>query len=222
MAKSTEGVVQSPKPIAATIGYGNDAVNYRLIWRVPEEKRWAVRHDLITRIWYMARRQGLTMPYPVNVQIQHPSATPFRRPDASAGERLAQIPHIPRLPEAEKAGTRTLTYGKGEVIFDEGQMLAGVYLVVSGAVSMRLAQRGQVAEITTVGPGRFFGEAGMHGSQAADTRAVAMEDTEVLLLGPDTVRRLFEASPTLARDTGQVLDVRRKALQSARAAFRRR
>ena len=62
----------------------------------------------------------------------------------------------------------------------------------------------------------------MHGSQVADTRAVAVEDTEVLLLGPDTVRLLFEASPTLARDTGQVLDVRRKALQSARAAFRKR
>jgi hypothetical protein len=31
---------------------------------------------------------------------------------------------------------------------------------------------------------------------------------------------LFEASPTLARDTGRVLDVRRKALQSARSALR--
>ena len=88
VAKSTEGVLQSPKPIAATIGYGNNAVNYRLIWRVPEEKRWAVRHDLITRIWYMARRQGLTMPYPVSVQIQHPSATPFR-PAGRVGRREA-------------------------------------------------------------------------------------------------------------------------------------
>ena len=64
VARTTKGVVQSPKPIAATIGYGNHSVNYRLIWRVAEEDRWSVRNDLITRIWYMARRHGLTCPTP--------------------------------------------------------------------------------------------------------------------------------------------------------------
>ena len=107
------------------------------------------------------------------------------------------------------------------MIFDEGQLLDGVYLVVKGAVSMQLVRQAEVAEIAAVGPGEFFGEAGMHGTQSADSRAVAVEDTEVLLLRPDTVRQLFEASPTLARDTGRVLDVRRRALQSARTALRR-
>ena len=107
------------------------------------------------------------------------------------------------------------------MIFDEGQLLDGVYLLVSGAVSMQLVRQGDVAEIAAVVPGAFFGEAGMHGTQAADSRAVAVDDTELLLLGPDTVRLLFEASPTLSRDTGRVLDVRRKALQSARTALRR-
>jgi CRP-like cAMP-binding protein len=86
---------------------------------------------------------------------------------------------------------------------------------------MQLVQQGEVAEIAAVGPGEFFGEAGMHGTQSADSRAVAVEDTEVLLLRPDTVRQMFEASPTLARDTGRVLDVRRRAMQSARTALRR-
>jgi hypothetical protein len=140
VARSTKGVLQSPKPIAATIGYGNHAVNYRLIWRVAEEDRWSVRDDLITRIWYMARRHGLTMPYPVNVNIQHVTEAPFKKAEASPAETLAQIPHLPRVAAVE--------YG------------------------------------------------GVH------------------------VRLLFEDSPTLARDTGRVLDVRRKALQSARSALR--
>ena len=74
-------------------------------------------------------------------------------------------------------------------------MLDGVYLLVTGAVSMQLVRQAEVAEIAAVGPGELFGEAGMHGAQTADSRAVAVEDTEVLLLGPDTVRLLFEASP---------------------------
>ena len=85
----------------------------------------------------------------------------------------------------------------------------------------QLVPQSEVAEIAAVGPGEFFGEAGMHGTQSADSRAVAVEDAEVLLLRPDTVRHMFEASPTLARDTGRVLDVRRRAMQSARTALRR-
>ena len=86
---------------------------------------------------------------------------------------------------------------------------------------MQLVRQTRSPRSRTLGPGEFFGEAGMHGTHTADTRAVAVDDTEVLLLRPDTVRQLFEASPTLARDTGRVLDVRRKALQSARTAQRR-
>jgi hypothetical protein len=53
-------------------------------------------------------------------------------------------------------------------------------------------------------------------------RAVALEDTAVVLIAPDVVQHLFEASPRLARDTGYTLEVHRKALQSARTAHRRR
>jgi Cyclic nucleotide-binding domain/Mechanosensitive ion channel MscS, C-terminal len=186
VARSTKGVLQSPKPIAATIGYGNHAVNYRLIWRVAEEDRWSVRDDLITRIWYMARRHGLTMPYPVNVNIQHVTEAPFKKAEASPAETLAQIPHLPRVAAVEYGGVRALSFGKGEVIFDEGQLLDGVYLLVKGAVSMQLVRQAGVAEIAALGPGEFFGEAGMHGTQTADSRAIAVDDTELLLLGPDT------------------------------------
>ena len=53
-------------------------------------------------------------------------------------------------------------------------------------------------------------------------RAVALEDTAVVVIAPDVVRHLFEASPRLARDTGYTLDVHRKALHSARTATHQR
>ena len=221
VARTTPGVIQSPKPIAATIGYGNNSVNYRLIWRVAEDDRWTVRNDLITRIWYMTRRHGLTLPYPVGVNIQHVTEAPFQKPAQPPEDTLARIPHLPKLPAVESGGVRALSFGKGEVVFDEGQQLDGVYLLVKGAVSMQLVRQADVAEVAAVGAGQFFGEAGIHGTHSADARAVAVEDTEVLLLRPDTIRQLFEASPTLARDTGRVLDVRRRAMQSARSALRR-
>ena len=60
----------------------------------------------------------------------------------------------------------------------------------------------------------------MHGHQAANLRAVALEDTTVVVIAPDVVRHLFEASPRLASETGRTLDVHRKALHAARTGFR--
>ena len=77
-----------------------------------------------------------------------------------------------------------------------------------------------MSEIATIQAGEFCGETGMHGHQAADMRAVALEDTAVVVIAPDVVRHLFEASPRLARDTGYTLDVHRKALHSARTVLR--
>ena len=67
----TEGVLKSPKPIAATLGYGDFSVKYRLIYRTAEKDRWPVKNELVTRIWYVAKRHGFTMPYPVHVALQH-------------------------------------------------------------------------------------------------------------------------------------------------------
>jgi CRP-like cAMP-binding protein len=69
-----------------------------------------------------------------------------------------------------------------------------------------------------VRPGEFFGEAGLHGAQRAALRAVACQDSVCVALSPDAMREWFEASPALAREIGQSLEVRRRALAALRAA----
>jgi len=70
---------------------------------------------------------------------------------------------------------------------------------------------GHVSEIATIQAVEFCGETGMHGHQAANMRAVALEDTMVVVIAPDVVRHLFESSPRLASETGHTLEVQRKA-----------
>lgn len=216
----SEGVLKSPKPIVATLSYGQLGVKYRLVYRTTEKDRWPVKNELVTRIWYMAKRHGFTMPYPVHVVLQHQQERPFRPAQAEAADLLGEFPRLPEIPPEDRDRTRPLTFGAGERLFDEGDELDGVYFVVSGAVSLQMVRDGQVSEIATIQAGEFCGETGMHGHQAADMRAVALEDTAVVLIAPDVVRHLFEASPRLARETGYTLEVHRKALQSARTAPR--
>ncbi len=218
----TDGVLKSPKPIVATLSYGELGVKYRLVYRTTEKDRWPVKNELVTRIWYMAKRHGFTMPYPVHVVLQHQQESPFRPAQPEAADLLGEFPRLPEIPPEDRARTRPLTFGAGEKLFDEGDDLDGVYFVLSGAVSLQMIRDGQASEIATIQAGEFCGETGMHGHQAADMRAVALEDTAVVLIAPDVVRHLFEASPRLARETGFTLEVHRKALQSARTALRQR
>ena len=69
----TDGVLASPKPIVATIGYGDYSIRYRLIYNTAERDRLSVKNELVTRIWYMAKRHGFTMPYPVHVAAAAPA-----------------------------------------------------------------------------------------------------------------------------------------------------
>ena len=220
LMRETEGVLEKPKPIAATLGYGDSSVKYRLIYWTAEQNRWPVRNELVTRIWYLAKRHGFTMPYPVHVVLQHQQERPFTAAHAEGADLLAQFPRLPEIPPEDRERTRTLTFGVGERLFDEGDDLAGVYFVVSGAVSLQMIRNHQVSEIATIHPGEFCGETGMHGHQAANLRAVALEDTTVVVIAPDVVRHLFEASPRLASETGRTLEVHRKALHAARTGFR--
>ena len=220
VARNTPGVMQEPAPIAATFAYTPSAVTYKLIYRTTEDDRWPVRNEVVTRIWYVAKRRGLTMPYPVVRQINYEADAPFVLSKASPLEQLRHLSKVQSL-TGDEHDVRAMTFGRDEVIFSEGSELRGVYLLVSGAVSLEVRTDGVDRPIGAVAAGEYFGEAGMYGVQQAEMRAVASLDCEVLWMTPETVRALFEASPRLARETGQILEVRRRAMQAARQVSRR-
>jgi small-conductance mechanosensitive channel len=218
----TDGVRESPKPTVATMGYGDYSIRYRLTYGTAEIDRLSVKNELITRIWYMAKRHGFTMPYPVHVALQHQEERPFNSAQPEAADMLSKFPALPEIIPEDRGQTRAMTFGAGERLFNLGDDLHGVYFVVSGVVSLQMVKDGEASEIARIRAGEFCGETGMLGHQTADMRAVALEDTVVALIAPDVVRHLFEASPRLARETGHSLEVHRKALQSARSAGQQR
>ena len=213
----TDGVLASPKPTVATLAYGDYSIRYRLIYSTTEIDRWAVKNELVTRVWYMAKRYGFTMPR----ALHQDEKLPLDAAHSDAAELLAQFPALPKINPQDRGQTRAVTFGAGERLFNQGDELEGVYFVVSGSVSLQVIRDGDAREIARIHAGEFCGDTGMHGRQTAEICAVAMEDTVVALIAPDVVRHLFEASPRLAREMGHILEVHRKAVQSARSADHR-
>ena len=219
VARGTPGVLPDPAPYAATVSFADFSVNYKLVVRVPQGQRMAVRNELMTRVWYAARREGLTIPYPMSVNLEHEADTPFYRPEPTAIELLARFPKLPAAPESWDASrARRADYARDETVFEAGASIEGLCLLVSGEVSLQVEHGGVPAEIATVRRGEFFGEAGLHGAQRTDVRAVARRDCLCVWLSPDAVREMLERSPALARELGHAFEVRRRTSAAVRSA----
>ncbi len=112
LMRDTDGVLDKPKPIAATLGYGDFSVKYRLIYRTAEERP-------------LAGQERAGHPHLVHGETArvHDAVSRARCPAASAGAPL----HAPRTPKApicwrssrasrrfppeDRGRTRPLTFG---------------------------------------------------------------------------------------------------------------
>lgn len=87
----------------------------------------------------------------------------------------------------------TRAYAAGEIIFEQGAEVDGIYSVLSGRVSVyktKPTPNGpQDLELVQLGPGSMFGEMGMLGHIKRDASVKAIDFTEVLII----TNEMFEA-----------------------------
>ena len=81
-----------PPPVVRTFSYGDFAITYRLIFHLAcEDDLEDTRDRILTRLWYVVRREGLTIPYPVITELgraELPGPHPQRRPNGFGRTRF--------------------------------------------------------------------------------------------------------------------------------------
>jgi len=90
------------------------------------------------------------------------------------------------------------TYHKDEVIFDEGDVGLGLFIVVSGRVRVVSSHVALQQLAPQFGPGEFFGELGLFDEAPRTARAVAMEPTRALALLRTEMVALLERNHRVA------------------------
>ena len=96
----------------------------------------------------------------------------------------------------------TRTFQPGEAIFAQGDAVDGFYIVVSGECSVQATARpGQTPqEITTLGPGDFFGETGLlEGRGTRNSSVLCKTPVEVLMIDNAMFLQLTENAEKGAR-----------------------
>ena len=103
-------------------------------------------------------------------------------------------------------------YKKGETIFREGDDADFIYFVESGEVGISVQKFTQEEEISTLGPGEYFGEMAVLYKNRRTATVVAREDTELLTIEHADFMKLMVTHPVLALRINEILANRNEEL----------
>ncbi|MFO0926085.1 MAG: mechanosensitive ion channel family protein [Gemmataceae bacterium] len=224
-ARSTPGVLADPPPSVRTARYDGSNIIYKTSFHVAGyETLGGIRDELLTRLWYVTRRAGLGVAYPTQKSInvtkdEHDAVDTTTLPqEVLKPFRQFGLTEVDEVARGLDQGSLK-RYAAGERIMTEGTAFAGLYLIVSGeaVVSVRDAV-GAEQTIARLQRGDYCGEKSLLSCQTSEVSVTATTDLEAVVLNSDQLHTLLEQNPRLAREIGQVMEARRRAIQHVRGA----
>jgi small-conductance mechanosensitive channel len=221
-AQEIPGVLSKPPVDVVIESYGDFAINYTVeifaaSYSLGEQD---IRDDMNLRIWYLAQRHGLTIPYPIRHEI--PYAPPVVGPEqrlASLLQLLKRTPGFAGLPserlERLLLNCPVRTYAADEVVLQQEMALDGLYMILAGEAELVLPDvGGSACSLGILEQGEYFGEksALLHG-RTSDTLVRAATDLQVLVIPTERLQDLLLEAPRIATDLAEVQEIRRRAEQ---------
>jgi small-conductance mechanosensitive channel/CRP-like cAMP-binding protein len=165
-AIGTPGVLASPVPDVRTTEFAPYAIQYELrLFIADYDDVVSVRNNLMTRVWYAARRYGIAIPYPTSMLYK--TEVPYQ---PTATIEVSRIRHALRSTELlstiSEQEAQILTddlqlerYAAGEVLIREGEIGDSFFVVLEGTCSITVsANHGGLIPVTSIGVGSLVGE----------------------------------------------------------------
>jgi len=93
------------------------------------------------------------------------------------------------------ARLRSVSYGRGEFIFRQGESPTHIYVIERGRVKIIVDVDRTPMELVAYGVGRCFGETSAIGILPHSASAIATEDTDLIVLSREALHGLYESDP---------------------------
>ncbi len=215
-ALQIDGVLHDPVPQVDILTFEDSHILYQVELFSPSyEGAAALSREFNTRIWYAAKRHRLAiaacspMEPSEEERQQILNLQVFRQVSGFAG-----LP--PNLLQLILRHSEVQDFAKHEVVLQQGDRLSGLYLILDGQAQLSITDfrtGNQIVGVITAG--EFFGEkASLLSDQTTDMTVRVLEDLRVLLIDTDTLHQVLEQSPRLAQELGEVMEIRRRAVQA--------
>ena len=235
-ARSTPEVLTDQSPDCFPIAYGDSAIVYTLrYWIDRFDRDGDIRGEVLTRVWYAARRAGLEIPFPTRTIVQTPG--PADEPVALRGRALQnrigvleQVDLFSTLQPSERevlaAGLHEKRFAGGEAIVSQGQSGDSMFIIADGRVQVSLGQNDANTNLASLSAGDILGEMSLMTGEPRKATCLAATDVLCYELDHATLQSVLTTRPVIADQMSALLAARQEVIErkggemSARAAAR--
>jgi hypothetical protein len=226
-ALETKGILLEPEPDVFTLDYDDSAVSYEVKFFIRDYGEIEqIRERFMTRVWYAAKRNNLSIPFPIRTVYHFHGPTSQQKGLAKKfSESLQAIPSYVPLNREESgvtsasAGISLQHFAAGEKVIRQGQMGNELYIIVAGQAQMSTRdERGEEIDLLPLRSGEFFGEMSLFSGEPSRVTIAASNDLEVMKISAAVVNQMIDRQPSFAREIGQILEIRRLAIQETTQA----
>ncbi len=88
-------------------------------------------------------------------------------------------------------------FSAGSILFEEGQVCTGMFIIQKGTVRLFKKVRGEEVTIDVLRDGDFFGEMACLMGQPRSINARVEEESQILLIKPEVLDGLFRGTPSV-------------------------
>jgi CRP-like cAMP-binding protein len=219
-------VAASPPPQVLFFGLRDSVAQYLVrFWivdlAVDEPPESAVR----VRLWFAMRRAGIPLAIPASAVFltAETDERARRKGDQELVARLEALRRVDLFRTLPEATSRTLAeemnampFCAGEAITHEGAREDELFILVSGAASVRIGKDGPAREVARLAAGDFFGEMSLMTGETRTATVTALEDVVCYRIGKPTFERILRESPEVAEQIAEILADRKEALTAAK------
>ena len=213
------------EPEVLVADFAASAITYLVrVWTTDFSADQRVRDRVRTAVYYAFRRRGISIPYPIQVEMH--GEWPQPASDRGALERAIGGARIfAALTDAQRGElvqmARPSLYGAGDTIVREGDAGSSMFVIARGEAAVTLgtagARRPPADPVARLHAGDFFGEMSLLTGEARTATVTATTDCDVVELAAEGFRSFVMAEPACADLIAAAVDKRRAELDQHRA-----
>ena len=219
--RETDNVSQKIRPVVRIRDFGDSSVDFEVKYWLEDYARFNDTDALVRqRIWYAFRRAGINFAFPTrSVQIERKSKSDVMRADGSEFiDRLNAVDIFAPLSQEETArlakNSVRRVFAPGETVIRAGDEGSSMFVVHEGRVSVQISDNGKPRTVNVLNEGDFFGEMALFTGEPRTASIVAVEETEVLEIGFQAMKHLFDTNPDLVESLSHTIAERRAELKA--------